>query len=159
VQYHTSPGRGKSVTEQLGADKCSDDTDAPHTGNVADEGKHGFAHTLQHAFDDDGDAVEGLRDSNHAKYGSTKQNHFGILTEDVYHFRCKQEQQASGQNHEGDLDGKQELCGMAHALMVSGTECVAGHGSCGCLHPVAGDVERGFYRVCYCVCGGGDFAK
>lgn len=106
MQYHATPRRSKTVAEQLGADKCSDDADAPHAGDVADEGEHGFAHTLQHTFDNDGDAVEGLRDSHHAKNRGTKQNHFGILTEDSYHLRCKQEQQASGQDHEGDLDGE-----------------------------------------------------
>jgi len=106
MQYHTAPSRSKAVAKQLGAEEGSDDADAPHAGDVADEGEHGFAHTLQHTFDNDGDAVEGLRDSHHAKNRGTKQNHFGILAEDSYHLRCKQEQQASGQDHEGDLDGE-----------------------------------------------------
>ena len=106
MQYHTAPSRSKAVAKQLGAEEGSDDADAPHAGDVADEREHSFTHTLQHTFDDDGDAVEWLRDSHHAEHSSTEQDNFDILAEDADHVRCKQEQKTAGQNHESDLDGE-----------------------------------------------------
>ena len=106
MQDHTAPGRRKTIAEQLGTDESPDDADAPHTGNVADERKHGFAHALQHTFDDDGDAVERLRDSNHTKYGSTEQDDFRIFAEDADHIRCEQEEKTTRQYHEGDFYSK-----------------------------------------------------
>ena len=62
--------------------KCSDDADAPDAYEVADKGEYGFAHALQHTFGDDGDAVEGLQDSDHTQNRSAEQDNFGIENAD-----------------------------------------------------------------------------
>ena len=57
---HTAPGGNQAKIQQLGANKRTDDTNAPHTGNVIEEGEAGLSHALHHALNNDGKTVERL---------------------------------------------------------------------------------------------------
>ena len=76
---HTGPGGNKSHSQNLRAEKCSDNTDSPHAADTEHKGQHSIAHALHHAFDDDCNAVERLGKRNHSQDNGTQQDYLLVL--------------------------------------------------------------------------------
>ena len=96
---HTSPGRYQTEAQNLGANKGSHDSNAPHTDDIIDKRLSCFANALHHALNDNGKSIERFGKSHHSENRNAQVNHLLICGENTYQCRCRNEKQSAGQNH------------------------------------------------------------
>ena len=109
VGDHAGPGRDEPIAQKLGTDKRTDDSDAPHADDVEYKRRYGFADALHHAFDDNGHAVDRLRNRDHPQNDGTQQNYLSASGKQAHHIRRKRKQQATGDSHHQKLQQNQHF--------------------------------------------------